>query len=273
MKNITILLLLLLPYFAEAQENSLSFKSGKDTFEFKYKIKEVTTSGGLRDLVLYSVYKNGKFIHSEKEDGGRLFSCKYKQPEVKPIKTLKNQIGWMLFGGGVCGNTSSYVAEVIIPVESYSTTYYSYTLISKEIPLIDSSDNEISIWYFEQNWGNGGTATSFFVPSKVTVNLNDDFFAFKKGNILSGIEFIEKIKSNEWLKSFLGFYIAGIRDVNPELMQYALDNYYTEGQKEWISVHLKSGGKQYLKQLIDKVRITQELLKETSGVVFLEIGS
>ena len=192
---------------------------------------------------------------------------------MRPVNTLNKQIGWVLLGGGVCGNTFSYKAEIIIPVESYSTTYYSYTLISKALPLIESLDNEISIWYFEQNWGHGGTATSFFVPSKVTVSLNDDFFHFKKGNILNGIEFIEKLKSNEWFKSFLGFYIAGIRDVNPELMQYALDNYYTEEQKDRISVHLQHGDKKYLKQLIDKVRTTQELLKETNGVVVVEYGS
>jgi hypothetical protein len=273
MKKITILLFSLIPFFGFANENSLSFKSGKDTFDFKYKIKEVTTSGGVRDLVLYSVYKNGKLFHSAKEDGGRFFSCKYEQPKVQPVKSLNKQIGWMLLGGGICGNTFSYKAEIIIPVVNYSSFYYSYSLYSKELPLIEPLKDGFSIWTFEQNWGNGGTATSFFVPSKVTVNLSDDLFPFKKGNILNGIKFIENMKSNEWLLSFLGLYTAGIRDINPELMQYAIDNYYSEEQKDWISVHLKGSDKEYLKKLIDKAVTTQELLKETNGVVSVEFGS
>lgn len=273
MKKITILLLALVPLFGFANENSLSFKSGETTFDIKYKVREVTTSSGLQDLVLYSVFKNGKFIHSAKEDGGRFFSCKYKKPIVKPVKSLNRQVGWILLGGGICGNTFSYKAELIIPVEKYSISYYSYLFYSKELPIIEPLEDGISIWSFEQNWGNGGTATSFFVPSKVTVNLSNDFFEFKKGNILDDIKFIEDMKSNEWLISFLGLYTSGIRDVNPELMQYALDNYYSEEQKGLISVHLKGGDKKYLKQLIDKAAITQDLLKETNGVVSVEFGS
>ncbi len=262
-----------IPLFGVAEASDLSFKSGKDTYELEYKAKDVTTSDGSKNLVLYSVYKNGGFVHSEKEDGGRFFSCKHEQPEVRPVKALEKQIGWVLLGGDICGNTFSYKAEIIIPVERHSTTYYSKTITSKKLPLIESLKNGVSIWYFEQNWGKGGTATSFFVPSKITINLDDEYIKFKKGNILNGIGFLERYNPHEWLQSFLGFYVAGIRDVNPKLMQYALDNYYNDEQIDWISVHFQSGDKGYLEQLIEKVRTTQELLKETNGVVVVEAGS
>ena len=273
MKKFILLLFFLVPILVNANQNQHIFKTGSNIFELKYKVKGVTTSSGAQDLVLYSIYRNGKFVHAEKEDGGRFFSCRYKKPEIFPVKTIKKQIGWMLVGGGICGNTSSFKVELIIPVESYSTTYYTKTLVSKESPLIQPTQNGFSIWYYEQNWGRGGTATSFYVPSKVVVDLNDDFFSFKKGDILKDVQVLEKSESPKWLRSFLGFFVAGIRDVNPELMEYALSNLYSREQKDWIATHFDNADKKYLQEIVHKVKVTKELLKATRGVITITPGS
>jgi hypothetical protein len=272
-KKTILLLLIFIPLLCNAGQNRHSFETGSDTFEIKYKVKGVTTSRGVKDLVLYSVYKNGNFVHSHKEDGGRFFSCRSKKPDVIPVKTTKNQIGWMLIGGGICGNTSSYKVELIIPVESGLTTYYTKTFTSKVLPLIQPLKNGLSIWYYEQNWGRGGTATSFYVPNKIVVDLSEDVFNFKKGDILKNIEVLEKSESPEWLRSFLGFFVAGLRDVNPELMQYALDNHYTLKQQGWIAVHFDKADKEYLQQIIHKVKVTKDLLKISDGVTAIEPAS
>lgn len=273
MKTFILLLFFLVPVLVNANQNQHTFKTGSNIFELKYKVKGVTTRSGAQDLVLYSIYKNGQFVHAEKEDGGRFFSCRYKKPEVFPVKTTKKQIGWMLVGGGICGNTSSYKVELIIPVESYSTTYFTKTLISKESPLIQLTQNGFSMWYYEQNWGRGGTATSFYVPNKVVVDLSDDFFSFKKGDILKDVQVLEKSGSPEWLRSFLGFFVAGIRDVNPELMHYALSNHYSIEQKDWIAIHFGKADKKYLQEIVNKVKVTNELLKEIKGVTAIDPGS
>lgn len=270
MKKIIFLVFLLASTLVNASQNQQSFQTDSNTYELKYKVKAVTTSSGEKDLVLYSIYKNGKFVHAEKEGGGRFFSCGFERPKVLSVKTTKKQIGWMLVGGGICGNTYSYKVELVIPVESYSTTYFSKTIISKALPLIEPTQNGFSLWYYEQNWGRGGTATSFYVPSKIVVDLSDAFFGFKKGNLLKDIHVLEKSSSPEWLRSFLGFFVAGIRDVNPELMQYALCNHYSIEQADWIAFHFEKADKEYLREIIDKVRATKELLKVTDGVTSIE---
>ncbi|WKE67222.1 hypothetical protein PVT67_08295 [Gallaecimonas kandeliae] len=264
--------LLLFPAFCFSGEGSHSFKLGNNSFELKYKTKDVTTIRGPEDLVLFSVYKNGKFIHSEKIDDGRFFSCKYEKLNIVPLNTVEKQAGWMLTGGGVCGNTFSYNVELIIPDEGDESSYHSKNFISKEIPLIKPLKNGFSLWYYEQNWGHGGTATSFFVPSKIDVNLNDEFFRFKKGDILTDIKTLENSSTSKWAASFMGLFSAGIRDVNPALMQYALDNYYNDDQKELIAVHFGKSDKEYLHELIEKAKVTKDLVTLINGITAINSG-
>lgn len=272
MKKFTCLFLFL-SFLGNAEQNDTMYKFGNDTFEIKYKVKDVTTTSGSMDLVLYSIFKNGKFIHSDKDDGGRLFGCKYKSPKIMPINTTDRQIGWMLVVGGICGNTFSYKVELIVPVESYEPKYYAKTFSSKDLPILEPSKDKLSILYFEQNWGRGGTSTSFYVPNKIEFNLKDDYPRIKKGNVLTSINTLEKYNSEQSMLSFLGIFIAGIRDVNPELMQYALDKYYSDDQKDWISIHFEKSDKSTFQKLIQQVRVTQNLLEQVKGLTTIENGS
>lgn len=257
--------------YADSQIHTYKIES--DVFELKYELQPnscylkdkdllIATGSLTTELALYSIYKNGKLINSSKDGGGIFSSCRYKPPSVFPIKSTKSQIGWMLIGGGICGNTSSYNIELIVPK---GKQYYSETFISKFIPTIQPLSNGASVWYYQQNWGHGGTASSFLEPKKLTIDLTGDFSLLRKGNLLKDIKQLEKASKQP--PSFLGLFVAGIRDVNPDLMQYALDNLYSLEEKEQISVHLKKADKDYLQSLINKIKTTEELLVDTEDVV------
>ena len=90
-----------------------TFTVSSDTYNLTTRSREVTNTYGREQLILYSVYKNGDFLHPSKQDAGRFFSCPFDRTvEIKNIFSEERQIGWMLVGGGICGNTFSYRIEI-----------------------------------------------------------------------------------------------------------------------------------------------------------------
>ena len=73
----------------------------------------------------------------------------------------------MIVGYGICGNTVSNRVVLVIPVKNMwggKSVYVSETIIAKEVPKIVPKKNGADVWFYEQNWGKGGTASSLFVP-------------------------------------------------------------------------------------------------------------
>ncbi len=243
------------------------FTVGKDTYTLNTSPLEVTTWTGREQLVRYSVYKNGTFLHGRGRDSGRFFSCPVDNPvDLKSIHSEERQIGWMLIGGGICGNTYSHNIELIIPSSSeHSPGYESHTFLAKTIPNLIPTANGAAVCFFEQNWGRGGTAASFFVPNKLLIEKH----SIRKGNVFDNLHHFE-LKPGQpgsGTNSFLGLFVAGIEAVDPELMRYAIDQHYDEEDQDWYDIHFNDGSLEGVKALVTKVEIMRSLCEEVDSVV------
>jgi len=258
MKYIIVLLLAVFS-FADAKPGSIKsvYQDNGNTYWLKANYAEVTTWQGEELVIRYSVYKNGHFLHGvrldsvRKSDVGRVFSCYARKPDIVPLKTLKHQVGWVIEGFGLCGNTTSNIVEIIVPADY---DYYVKTILSKETPVLVPKPNSIAMWYFQQEWGNKGTAVSFYIPHKLTIEVGSQtFYPIKKEQILDSIGELEK-SSDSSLLSFLGIFVAGIRERNPELMAYAVKKYYKDDEADWYQYHFKNSSKKSMQKLVEKMR-------------------
>jgi hypothetical protein len=269
MKIIIISITLFISQLAFANAKN-EFNIDQDEYSIKLSSKEVTTSMGLEYLTRYSVYENGRFVHSGAY-GGRFFSCRKDKPQVKPIKSETGQIGWIIIGYGICGNTVSNNIELVIPVKEMwgsQTLYMNKTFISKQEPILKPTKNGAEVWFYEQNWGNGGTATSIFVPRKLLVSKKDYSSSIRKGDILENIDFLESRSTSDWLKPhFISLFVAGIEDANPQLMSYAINKYYKKEDKEWYEVFVKDGSIQGVRTVLDQVKSLRSLYEDVQGTV------
>lgn len=229
--------------------------------------REITTNNGEAYLVLYSVYSEGQFLHPEGE-GGRIQSCGKNKPTVISLTSDNKQFGWMVLGWGICGNTMSKKVELILP-SPLSKSYFHKTFTSKTTPSINYlHDNRFEIWYFQQNWGNGNTSESFFVPRKLVIDQSFWGTNSYSGNIFKNIAWFEKDENDLGLKpGFLGLFTAGIQDLNPLLMQYALDNHYIDSNKDWYGVHYKDPSIENIRILINQLTSTRDLYEKVKGPV------
>ena len=246
-------------------ETPHEFRVADNTYSLRISSSDVTTRFGRERLVRYSVYENGKFIHGENRDCGRVFTCPYEQPvEIKGVHSNKRQIGWMISGGGVCGNTYSLRNELIIPIIKHSPGFMNRTFVSKSDPIFFPTEGGAEVCYWQQNWGGGGTATSFFVPRKLLIGTH----AIRKGDVFENLEKFEPSTDDDYLQpGFLSLFVAGLEDANPELMRYAIQNYYKGEDQEWYEVHIKDGSLEGVELLAQKVEGLRSLHQDVKWCV------
>ena len=226
-------------------ETKYSYKG--DSFLLKTSEEEITTYRRKEYLTRYSVYRNNNFLHPVGY-GGRFFSCSKDKTRVIPITSLKGQIGWVLVGGGICGNTFSFNCEVIIPEQEKKQFQYK-KFISKELPKIKPNENGANIVFYQQEWGRGGTAYSFFVPHVLEIQLNN-FEKIIKGSVLEHIKLFDS-PNPKWLSlNFLGLFTSGLNDLDPKLMSYALESYYDKTQLDWYKIHFDDPSSESFKKMI-----------------------
>ena len=129
-----------------------------------------------------------------------------------------NSYGWVIYTGGICGNTFSYQAEIIFPHLDGENSFISSNKIFKSKPLIIKQNDYVDIFYDYQVWNCSGTACSIYVPQKLRYNLNNSTIA------KSPIEINDFKHIPDY--GFRSVFMAGFYDFNPKLMQYALDELY-----------------------------------------------
>ncbi len=271
----TIIVLIVSVLFSQVPdtEPAKAFTVGADTYSLTTRSREVSLRdvyGWRQQLVLYSVYKNEKFLHPSRIDGGRFFSCPFDRTvEIKNIFSEERQIGWMLVGGGICGNTFSYRIELIIPETSeHSPEYHQFTFITKVIPNLIPTEKGAKVCFFEQNWGGGGTATSFYVPKKLEIDVTRGRADIRKGDVFENLDYFEWESGTpgSGTKTFLGPFVAGLEAKYPDLMRYALQ-YYDNDDRDWYDVHFKDGSLEGMKSLVTKVEALRSLHEEVKSVV------
>ena len=220
------------------------FQFDGNEYKIKVKVRDAANSSGHGQIISYSVYLNNKFIHPSEWDGGNITGCRYPYTELKDnfsISTLEADnisIGWIISTGGICGNTkSSKLVFIIPPLKSAYGNYLEYELLAKQEPIIRNNNGKIEIWYIYQEWGRGGTSTSIFVPQKIIIDPSKKYKyeIISKGNVLNGILEIDTSEWGYYKNYFLNLYVAGLNDLNIELMEYSLNNLYNSDETDWYN--------------------------------------
>ena len=146
---------------------------------------------------------------------------------IQKISADGDTFGWIIYYPGICGNTFSYSAEIIIPLEEESMISSTPSFITESMTtkskdlLYNKNGNKIDIYYTFQDWGAGGTAWSQFIPRKKSYDRDKPWLGIYNAPIT--IDDIENVLGR---KNFMTAYMSGFYNLNPELMQHALDNYY-----------------------------------------------
>ncbi len=257
MKKLPFIISLLFLTSLEANTITSTFKEHKREYKLELNYKKINPKEDKGLLLTYKVYRDNKPLETAKRKEP-LVSCRdYNAPKIAPLKSTKEQLGWMIIGNGICGNTYSYLFEIIFPYHDSihdKTEYFHQSFIAKEHPTILPNDYGVELFYYQQEWGNGGTATSYFVPHNIEFSPYSNI-KLKEGDILKKIPFLEKNAPKDWLEpNFLGLFKAGLDSKNLPLMHHALENYYDTNIIEWYKVHYFNPTKENLLKKIEQTK-------------------
>jgi len=227
--------------------NEWQTKTSTKTSEFVYNGDTYTLIINANDLyndwhiahrltLTYDVYKNGQLINSNvKEDNTIKGDCDSVNGGRYSIQLIDNNgyIGWILYSPNYCGATShADWATIIIPSKEYDNYSKSKVKVWGDVVKYYPTNEGLDFYYNKQDWGWGGTWSSIYVPYKLSYDENK--------NIIypENIE-IEDI-TNLDNKYFLSIFMSGFKTSNKELMQYALDEYYSDDDLRWYEGFLGS---------------------------------
>jgi len=238
-----------------------SFENRLGKFRIKLTASEVTTGVyGATTQVLYSVYRNGDFLHPATLEGGRVFGAAGIPPKEVVLRTLGDpeyEVGWLIGVCGWWGNTFSYYVALVVPSKESVWRHRTTGYMSKDLPVVITKPGETQVWSCYQEWAGGGTATSFYVPEMRVVRVTPAGQASVAIGRLPPD--IDAWPNREWL-SFPGIFVAGAANLNPELMQAAV--------KRWpdaidsLRDYGLPGSKEGVMKLIVEVRRTRRLLAQ-----------
>jgi hypothetical protein len=278
MKSVICLLLLIISDLViYGKELTYSYQNQDKDLILKANLQKIENSkgSGIGFLFNYKVFFNEKRVGSFPQGGGEIEFCGYTPPRVNGVSSPEKQIGWMILGNEVCGNTNSLSVEIIIP-DIQNEVFLKRSFISKVRPVQTNFTGGVAFWFSSQNWGKGNTAQSFFTLQKFIIMHDGDSPIIRHGNILVDLQKYEKECTEKWLRpNFLSLFSSGIRDANPYLMQYALENYYNRDDIQWYKAHFPDPSRKTMKKLIDRMTVTRELNEEVGeigGWTFPSIG-
>ena len=203
-------------------------------------------------FIEYRVFKNDVEIHSKDEYNYIYADCDYKNGgpfdfhyDIDIIAmddsdvSVNDSYGWIIYTGGICGNTFSYQAEVIFPPLQFGDNVIKSNHLFKTKPNIIYRNNSIDIFYSFQEWNFAGTSWSEFIPQKLTYDITSHKILDSKIEIsdLNNLIFDFKIDLEiDLSRNFTSLFMSGFNDLNIELMQYAIDFLYnSEHEDEWYS--------------------------------------
>ena len=216
----------------ESKKNAEDWGSGNGTYDGHLNMRKMTNnSNSLLEQYgqpLNSISDYPKYTYPD-QSLLMSFNCYNSLSEIKTISADGDTFGWVIYYPGICGNTFSYEAEIIIPLEEESMISSTPSFITKSIftkrndLLYHKNNNKIDIYYTFQDWGSGGTAWSQFIPRKKSYDRDKPWLGIYNAPIT--IDDIENVLGQKY---FITAYMSGFYDLNPELMQHALDNYYDD---------------------------------------------
>ncbi len=190
-------------------------------------VEEITGPYGWPgELVRFTVRRDGKFLACASSfDGGRLAGMKryFGGPSEFKVEDLLPEAGagWILYVAESTGSAFSMLACVITPGLRGHDGYESVVVPTKQAFRQRACAEGVDLWGSYQEWGDGGTASSVFVPFRLVARRRGLVSRKPLPGALS-----ELVDPDE--AGFGGAFVAGIREGNPDLMQDALDRLHSD---------------------------------------------
>lgn len=243
-------------------------------YKLKVKIQDVKFGNGVGHLHTFSIYRDGKFVHSSKMDGGRITGCRVFGPDgglkdflnATAIENNMSAVIWRISLRTGCGGNTSRSTDHYIVVQNKGD-YDEFTIEDlKWHVAYASKEKNFTIYYMEQDWGGGGTYTSIFVPRKYVIEKFGWGLYGNKAQIT-----LNELLSIPWNKyeqtgkvtplSFPNLFKSCMDQQAPDICDYAVNNTFKEAEMQWYKGYF--GWQEERGQLTKKVfqRYTQ-LLKE-----------
>ena len=203
-------------------------------------------------FIEYRIFKNDVEIYSNDEYNYIYADCDYKNggpfdfhydidiiTKDNSYVSINDNYGWIIYTGGICGNTFSYQAEVIFPPLEFGSNVVKSNHLFKSKPNIVYKKDSIDIFYSFQEWNFAGTSWSELIPQKLTYDINNHKIRDAKIEITDFKHLIFDFNIDYTIdlsRNFTSLFMSGFNDMNIELMQYAIDFLYNpEHEEEWYS--------------------------------------
>ncbi len=248
---------------AQQTSHRLTLRINNVEWSIVAKVKPVTIySTWTGELIRYTVRRKGVFAHCiSHEDAGRLMGRRTHKrgPSAFSLSPfpVKNPRGWRIVTFSRLGNTSGLRSQIILPSlhgddDELIRPRYSQTRIDHKFELIERpTKNGVEIWGAYQEWGNGGTSGSAYVPFCKVLKHNGEFVRKTLPSDLTTWPL--KQLNEQHAASFVGIFVAGFREHSPLVMQAALDNRF-KGCEVWCKSFGLPDTRKGLQGLIDDTR-------------------
>jgi hypothetical protein len=210
--------------------------------------------------VSFSVRRNLEVLKPSSPVGGCVIGGDRITPAdviLLPLGKQGSEVGWVIGLDGISGNTFSYLMTLVVPsFNAAEWEYRSVSFLAKEGITLVSEKDGLEVWSQYQEWGGGGTAVSFFVPQLRRIRVSDEGEAHL---------FLDRLPPDykRWPKlkylSFLGLYLGGAANLNPELMEASFD-LFDPDVAEVYRCHGLPGDEAGLRKEIEEVRRTRRLM-------------
>ena len=194
-------------------------------------VSDASSGNATGQLHRFKLYRGGKFIHSKKADGGRLFGCRTFGPQkglseylnAEPIETNAEAVIWRIDFQNICGGNTWRSSSHYITLWNGEDEYHEHTIRDyKWLVWSDSAANHHTIYYREQDWGSGGTATSIYIPRKYVIR-NGSGWRYPEDSALTLEEILKFDEVN-----FLELFESCIQQKLVEFCEYALKHKFDE---------------------------------------------
>lgn len=255
----------------QKKEEKASFRSEYGVFDITARIVEVTEPYTFQDLrVDYTVRWNGKILPRSDLNGGTTWGClygdKHKMPDrvIEPLMLNKQQIGWSFNLLGICGNTTStHTHWVVVWPEKKRENYQTKDFISKVKPLIvpNVPSGTATVWYLYQEWGQGGTAGSFFVPKvfELQAYKPNTYSAFGKASLPADIKAWPVFDDLPYVTA--SYIVAGIQSFDSTPIRVVMNGLPDQDKEHLKYVGLPNTAEE-LKKLADGLDAVKPTVKD-----------
>lgn len=171
----------------------------------------------------YMVKRDDKELIAQENSGGTMYACNYGDylPDefIDVLGDGNNQFGFIVKGLGVCGNTSSERWHLIVPLQDRQQ-YAIKQITTKVKPTTRVTSKGLEFWYLQQDWGQCGTAGSFFVPILFLIHSDNRNDAIESKKLPADISLIPEYE-NYPLEIYMSLFTAGLRTHDGQLMETA----------------------------------------------------